>query len=88
MVDKVEATKNLKRYNAELDKWLVLERSLMTFDEMQTVDRKIETLKAWIKNCGSGFHRERILLDSYFYKVMLFMKVKELMLNYKNQFRA
>ena len=50
MVDKVEATKNLKRYNAELDKWLALERNLMTFDEMQVVDRKIETLKAWIKN--------------------------------------
>ncbi|WP_407412479.1 hypothetical protein [Acinetobacter sp.] len=50
MVDKVEATKNLKRYNAALDKWLALERSLRTFDEMQTVDRKIETLKAWIKN--------------------------------------
>lgn len=50
MVDKVEATKNLKRYNAELDKWQGLERCLMTRDEMQTVDRKIETLKHWIKN--------------------------------------
>lgn len=47
---KLKQQKNLKRYNAELDKWLALERSLMTFDEMQTVDRKIETLKAWIKN--------------------------------------
>lgn len=56
VVDKVEATKNLKRYNVELDKWLALERSLMTFDEMQTVDRKIETLKAWIKNIYKILH--------------------------------
>ncbi|WP_164709202.1 hypothetical protein [Acinetobacter sp. B51(2017)] len=46
MVDKIEATKNLKRYNAELEKWLALERSVMTSEEMQTVDRKFETLKA------------------------------------------
>jgi hypothetical protein len=50
VVDKVEATKNLKRYNAEFDKWLALEHSLMTREEMQTVDRKIETLKCWIRN--------------------------------------
>ena len=56
MVDKVEATKNLKRYNAELDKWLALERNLMTFDEMQTVERKIETLKAWNKNLRLALH--------------------------------
>lgn len=50
MVDKVEANRNIKIYSTELEKWQSLSRGLMSRDEMQTVDRKIETLKHWIKN--------------------------------------
>ncbi|WP_171264776.1 hypothetical protein [Acinetobacter sp. ANC 4558] len=50
MVDKVEAKSNLKRYEAEIEKYQSLSRGLMTRDEMVLIDKKITQLKEWSKN--------------------------------------
>ncbi|WP_332605466.1 hypothetical protein [Acinetobacter sp. ESBL14] len=46
----IEAKKNLKRYEAEIDKYQNLSRGLMSRDEMLVIDKKISQLKEWIKN--------------------------------------
>lgn len=50
MVDKVEAKKNIERYETEITKWQSLSRTLMTRDEMMLADRKIAQLKEWSRN--------------------------------------
>lgn len=49
-MDTIEAKKNLKRYEAEIDKYQNLSRGLMTRDEMVVIDKKIAQLKLWAKN--------------------------------------
>lgn len=53
MVDKVEANRNIKIYSTELEKWQSLSRGLMSRDEMQLVDKKIECLRGRISNLRS-----------------------------------
>lgn len=50
MVDKVEAKKNIERYETEIAKWQSLSRTLMTRDEMMLADKKINQLKEWSRN--------------------------------------
>ena len=50
MVDKVEAKKNIERYETEITKWQSLSRTLMTRDEMMLADKKINQLKEWSRN--------------------------------------
>ncbi|MCH7381623.1 MULTISPECIES: hypothetical protein [Acinetobacter] len=52
-MDKVEAKKNLKRYEDEIEKYQNLSRGLMTRDEMLMIDKKISQFKEWSKNIRS-----------------------------------
>lgn len=52
-MDTIEAKKNLKRYEAEIEKYQGLSRGLMSRDEMIVVDRKISQLKEWAKSIRS-----------------------------------
>jgi len=49
-MDTIEAKKNLKRYEAEIDKYQNLSRGLMSREEMLVIDKKIAQLKLWAKN--------------------------------------
>lgn len=49
-MDTIEARKNLKRYEAEIDKYHALSRGLMSRDEMILIDKKITQLKDWANN--------------------------------------
>lgn len=49
-MDTIEAKKNLKRYESEIDKYQNLSRGLMSRDEMLVIDKKIAQLKLWAKN--------------------------------------
>ncbi|WP_171257917.1 hypothetical protein [Acinetobacter gyllenbergii] len=49
-MDTIEAKKNLKRYEDEIEKYQNLSRGLMTRDEMLMIDKKIAQLKLWAKN--------------------------------------
>ena len=48
-MDTIEANRNLKRYEAEIEKYQSLSRGLMTRDEMIVIDKKIAQLKEWSK---------------------------------------
>lgn len=52
-MDKIEAAKNLKRFELEIDKYQSLSRGLMSRDEMIMVDKKITLLKEWSKSIKS-----------------------------------
>lgn len=49
-MDMFEAKKNLKKYEAEIDKYHALSRGLMSWDEMILIDKKITQLKEWANN--------------------------------------
>ena len=49
-MDRVEAKRNIEKYEAEITKWQALSRGLMSRDEMIMVDRKIALLKERSKN--------------------------------------
>lgn len=49
-MDKIEAQKNLQRYEAEITKWQSLSRGLMSREEMMLADRKIAQFKEWSAN--------------------------------------
>ncbi len=53
-MDTIEARKNLKRYEAEIEKYQSLSRGLMSRDEMILVDKKITQLKEWCKAIRNG----------------------------------
>ncbi|EPF74993.1 hypothetical protein [Acinetobacter rudis] len=56
-MDKMEAQRNIERYESEISKWQALSRGLMSRDEMMLVDKKIGQLKEWTKNL-------RVMLNS------------------------
>ena len=49
-MDRVEAKRNIEKYETEITKWQALSRGLMSRDEMIMVDRKIALLKERSKN--------------------------------------
>lgn len=55
-MDKIEAQKNLQRYEAEITKWQSLSRGLMSREEMMLADRKIAQFKEWSKNLRKMLH--------------------------------
>ena len=49
-MDRVEAKRNIEKYEAEITKWQALSRGLMSRDEMMLVDKKIAQFKERSKN--------------------------------------
>ncbi len=49
-MDRVEAKRNIERYETEITKWQALSRGLMSSDEMMLVDKKINQSKEGSKN--------------------------------------
>ena len=55
-MDKVEAKRNIEKYETEITKWQALSRGLMSRDEMMLVDKKIAQLKERSKNLRNMLH--------------------------------
>lgn len=55
-MDRIEAKRNIERYEAEITKWQALSRGLMSRDEMIMVDRKIALLKERIANLRTALY--------------------------------
>ena len=55
-MDKVEAKRNIEKYETEITKWQALSRGLMSRDEMMLVDKTIAQLKERSKNLRNMLH--------------------------------
>ncbi|NNH02207.1 hypothetical protein [Acinetobacter sp. ANC 5414] len=55
-MDKIEAKRNIEKYETEITKWQALSCGLMSRDEMILVDKKIHQLKEWTKNLRNMLH--------------------------------
>ena len=50
IMDRIEAKRNIEKYETEITKWQALSRGLMSRDEMMLVDKKIAQFKERSKN--------------------------------------
>ena len=55
-MDRIEAKRNIEKYEAEITKWQALSRGLMSHDEMMLVDKKIAQFKERSKNLRNMLH--------------------------------
>ena len=55
-MDRIEAKRNIEKYEAEITKWQALSRGLMSRDEMMLVDKKIAQFRERSKNLRNMLH--------------------------------
>ena len=53
-MDRIEAKRNIEKYETEITKWQALSRGLMSRGEMMTIDGIMIRLKERIKNLRSA----------------------------------